>query len=330
LRLVFGVSIVILFPLSVQANIFSFVSDLFNNSVDIIDKTATNSQNMALLEASLGVDPNLAKGGGEIVIVENTALLSETGPSGTVLDIKDQVASDQISIYVVRKGDSLSQIAKMFNVSVNTIIWANDLHKSTIKEGQTLVILPISGVRHTVVAGETLASIAKKYKGDLDEISQFNNIDSKASLAVGDVVVVPDGEMNSYSYGTTSSAVVKGAGGPSYSSGYYLKPVNGRKSQGLHGYNAVDIAASTGTPIFASASGQVILSKNSGWNGGYGNYVVIKHNNGTQTLYAHMSQDIVYVGQGVVQGQVIGYVGSTGKSTGPHIHFEVRGAKNPF
>ena len=106
--------------------------------------------------------------------------------------------------------------------------------------------------------------------------------------------------------------------------------VGGRKSQGIHGYNAVDLAAPTGTPIIASASGKVIIARSSGYNGGYGLYVVISHPNGTQTLYAHMSKVNVSVGRFVERGEIIGAVGNTGKSTGPHLHFEVRGARNPF
>ena len=124
--------------------------------------------------------------------------------------------------------------------------------------------------------------------------------------------------------------MTSGSNVPTYS-GYYLRPISGgTRTQGIHGFNAVDLAASVGTPIMASASGKVIISKNSGWNGGYGNYIVIEHPNGTQTLYAHASKVIVFSGQSVVQGQVIGYVGSTGRSTGAHVHFEIRGAKNPF
>ena len=195
-----------------------------------------------------------------------------------------------------------------------------------------LLILPVSGIRHTVVAGETVASIAKRYKGDAEEIIQFNDLDALGTLAKGDIVMIPDGEEET-SVATSNAGAktpVKGTGGPSYA-GYYIRPIaGGVKTQGLHGYNGVDLAASAGTPIMAAASGQVIVSKSGAWNGGYGNYVVIKHNNGTQTLYAHNSKNIVAVGQPVVQGQVIGYVGSTGKSTGPHVHFEIRGAKNPF
>ena len=112
------------------------------------------------------------------------------------------------------------------------------------------------------------------------------------------------------------------------SSGYYIRPiVGGRRSQGLHGRNAVDFAAPTGTPILASAAGTVVFS---GRNGGYGNLIVIEHNNGTQTAYAHNSKNLVKQGDVVEQGDIIGRVGSTGKSTGPHVHFEIRGAKNPF
>jgi putative ATPase len=94
--------------------------------------------------------------------------------------------------------------------------------------------------------------------------------------------------------------------------------------------NAIDIAAPLNTPILASASGKVIVSRSGGWNGGYGNYIVIKHDNGTQTLYAHNNENKVSVGDVVKKGDVIALMGSTGKATGIHLHFEVRGAKNPF
>ncbi|MDP2593116.1 MAG: peptidoglycan DD-metalloendopeptidase family protein [bacterium] len=286
---------------------------------------------MGLLKAALNLDPNPAKGGGDITIVGGSALLAEVGPSGTLADIEEtSVGTDQIGLYVVREADSLSQIAKMFGVSTNTVIWANDLNNSVIHEGQVLVILPISGVRHTVEKGDTLSSIAKKYKADENEIMKFNNFSDAEVLALGDTVVIPDGEVTRPINLASASIAVRGTGGVNYV-GYYLKPVAGAiKTQGLHGYNGVDFGAPSGTPIVASAAGQVIVVKDYGWNGGYGNYVVIKHDNNTQTLYAHNSGNIVSAGQTVVQGQIIGYVGSTGKSTGPHLHFEVRGAKNPF
>jgi murein DD-endopeptidase MepM/ murein hydrolase activator NlpD len=117
---------------------------------------------------------------------------------------------------------------------------------------------------------------------------------------------------------------------PSYPD-YYSCPTTGVLTQGLHGRNSVDIAAPVGTPLLASASGIVTISKSNGtWNGGYGNFVVISHDNGTQTLYAHMRNTVVAPGEKVYQGTKIGYIGVSGMTTGPHVHFEVRGAKNPF
>jgi len=314
-----------------NAGFLSFVSEMFEKNFDIKDKKSVNSQNMALLHAALNIDPNPAKGGGDITIVEGSALLPDSGLSGTIADIEENsLSSGEISLYVVRSGDSISQIAKMFNVTSNTIVWANDIKRGgVIHEGQTLIILPVSGVRHAVLKGETLGSIAKKYGGDLGEIIEFNGFSEETVLAVGDVVVIPDGEIATPKY-SGSQTVVRGANVPSYN-GYYIRPINGgKKSQGLHGYNAVDLATSYGAPIFAAAGGDVIISKNYGWNGGYGNYVVISHPNGTQTLYSHNSRNIVSAGSRVVQGQIIGYVGSTGKSTGNHVHFEIRGAQNSF
>ncbi len=315
-----------------NAGILSFVGGLFSKSESVKEEKTMNSQNVAVLHAALNSDPNPAKGGGDITIVGGTALLPDSGPLGTIADIEENIpTSEQISIYVVRKGDSISQIAKMFNVTTSTVIWANDLSGGLIKEGQTLVILPVSGVSHTVKQGDTLASIAKKYKGDIDEIIQFNDLTPGQTLASGTVIVVPDGEGASLTNRTgIATSKVRGTNGPSYA-GYYMRPVAfARKSQGLHGYNGVDLAAPMGTPVLASASGDVIISRDSGWNGGYCKFVVINHNNGTQTLYAHMSEVIVGSSWHVVQGQVIGYVGNTGKSTGSHLHFEIRGAKNPF
>ena len=123
----------------------------------------------------------------------------------------------------------------------------------------------------------------------------------------------------------------KSSSGAVSASGNFIHPVPGAtRTQGIHGYNGVDLAAAIGTPVRAAASGEVIVSKSSGWNGGYGNYVVIKHSNGTQTLYAHTSSNTVGVGATVEAGETIAYVGNSGRSTGAHLHFEVRGASNPF
>ncbi|MBI1999215.1 MAG: peptidoglycan DD-metalloendopeptidase family protein [Parcubacteria group bacterium] len=312
------------------AGFFSFLGNLFERAGSSA-VTVSNSQNMALLQAALNFDPNPSKGGGDITIVGDSALLPDSGPLGTIADVEEQApGSDQISLYVVREGDSLSQIAKMFGVSVNTIMWANDINRGDlIHAGQVLVILPISGVRYTVLKGDTLEIIAKKFKGDVDEIKRFNDIANASELTVGRTIIIPAGEVANRSYTAQGYLPVSGANGPSYV-GYYLRPVPGPKTQGLHGYNGVDFAAAYGTPVAAAAEGAVIVSRPEGWNGGYGQYVVVSHPNGTQTLYAHLGAVAVSAGSYVARGQTIGYSGSTGKSTGPHLHFEVRGAQNPF
>jgi murein DD-endopeptidase MepM/ murein hydrolase activator NlpD len=323
-------------PFEAQASLISFVSDFFNKDVSAaVEVEDKNSQTMPLLQATVNSDPNAARGGGDITIVGGSALLPETGPAGSIADIEEEHASTQISIYVVRKGDTLSKIAQLFGVSVNTIAWANDLKTSSaLQEGQTLIILPISGIRYTVKKGDTLKSLATRYKADVDEIVQYNELDINSALAVGQIITIPDGEIaavaSTPSKTTAATAKLRGGSGPEYS-GYYTRPVvNAKKSQGLHGYNGVDLAAPTGTPVIASAAGTVIISKIGGWNGGYGNYIVIAHPNGTQTLYAHLSRNVVSVGERVEKGAHIGNIGNTGKSTGPHLHFEIRGAKNPF
>ena len=204
--------------------------------------------------------------------------------------------------------------------------------------GETLIILPVSGVQYTAKKGDTIAGIAKKYKGDEEEIRSYNGFEDDEKLAVGQLVIIPDGEIIAppTSPRTAPATRLRNASGPSYD-GYYKAPLsNYRRTQGLHGYNGIDLVSYDGPGAFVSASagGEVIISKQGckarGCNGGYGNYVVIKHANGTQTLYGHLKSNAVFAGTHVVQGQLIGYMGNTGRSTGTHLHFEVRGARNPF
>jgi murein DD-endopeptidase MepM/ murein hydrolase activator NlpD len=325
-------------PLRAHASVFDTIKSWLGVKQEVAE-SVPNSQNMALLQASLSPDPS-ATSSQDIKIVEGTSLLSDAQISPADKGTADRsISQDQISLYVVRDGDSLPAIAKMFGVTTNTIAWANNLKGNKISVGQTLVILPISGVEHTVKSGDTIKSIAAKYKGDADEILQYNNLSKGAKLAVGDIIIVPDGEMSA-SVSTPSKKSSSGSGNDSSTpsstpypvyEGYYMRPiVGGVKTQGLHGHNGVDLASSYGTNILAAAEGTVLISRDSGWNGGYGDYIVIAHPNGTQTLYGHLSSTAVSAGDHVEQGQVIGHMGSTGSSTGVHLHFEVRGGKNPF
>jgi len=324
--MVLGLFLIISLPIFALARSQGVV---FTLAPEIID--TKNSQTMSLLEGHSNLDPRPANFS-LLAIVNDTAITSEGSSNNETYIDAGKSGTGQISVYVVRKGDILSVIAKMFGVSANTIIWANDLKSNTLKEGQELVILPISGVIHVVKSGDTLRSIAKKYGADLNDITSFNNMDIGTKLSIGDEIIIPDGEITvisvSSSSGTGSSV---GTSYPTYA-GYYMRPVTGgRKTQGVHGHNGIDLGGlPVGAPILASAQGTVIIARAGGWNSGYGSYIVVSHPNGTQTLYSHLSRVSVSVGQHVDQGQTIGALGNTGKSTGPHLHFEIRGAKNPF
>jgi murein DD-endopeptidase MepM/ murein hydrolase activator NlpD len=323
------------FSLKAHAGFFSFLNDIFNQKKQ--EKTY-NSQNISLLEGVSTPETTTGKGGGEITIVNQNALLSDSGPLGTIADIRDKKSNpDQISVYVVREGDNISAIAKMFDVSANTIIWANSLSSGgDITPGQILVILPVSGVQYTIKKGDTIKSVTQKFNGDITEILQFNGLAINDDLIEGQTIIIPnadysESETEKQTPAPTTTIIKKPKiNAPSYA-GYYMRPIEGgRKSQKIHGYNAVDLANSCGTPVMAAASGDVLIGRGTGWNAGYGHYIVLVHPNGTQTLYAHLSENIATEGWHVTQGQVIGYIGSTGKSTGCHLHFEIRGAKNQF
>jgi murein DD-endopeptidase MepM/ murein hydrolase activator NlpD len=326
----------------------------------------------------------------------------QTLPSEAILDGGEEVAENTptkkftISIHTVQKGETLSGIAEEYGISINTIRWANELSpRATIKEGQKLTILPVTGIEYKVGKGDSLISIAKQYGSDVEEIKEVNDLENE-KIKIGQVLIVPnaiplekkvtasaskevkkvvsptptatlnpqpsvekktnetavapalptlvdDVVQSEQKEETKTDAVIfpdsanNGAVPPVTVSGvktdnYFIHPVPGSVlTQGRHGFNAVDFGAPRGTPILAAADGIVIVEKGAGkWYGGYGNYIVIAHDNGTQTLYSHNLKNLVSVGDVVKQGQQIGFVGSTGRSTGPHLHFEVRGGTNPW
>lgn len=237
--------------------------------------------------------------------------------------------------YQVEKGDTLKSIAEEFNISLNTLLWANNLKSgSSVKTGQVLVILPVSGVLHYVKSGDTISAIAKKYKADANAIIIFNELSDSSDITIGDILIVPDGVMPA----SAVPSVPTNYGDIPVSSGYFICPIGSscRKTQGLHWYNAVDLTNGVcGAPIYASAGGQVIKASY-GWNSGAGNTIKIMHPNGIATSYGHMQSFLVKVGDQVSQGQIMGYMGGSpgiagaGITTGCHVHFSFYGIKNPF
>jgi len=230
--------------------------------------------------------------------------------------------------YTVQQGDRLSFIALDYGVSVESIIWANELRNEKIAEDQVLKIPPVSGVIHTVKKGETISTLAKKYAVKSDSITAYNGLPQNGELQIGEELVVPDGKIKG-SAGVATAKKSPFSYLPNLGD-YFLIPTVGYNWSRIHGRNAVDVANSCGTSIVAAADGNVTVSDGVGWNGGFGKYIKINHSNGTETVYAHNSKLLVAVGEFVSKGQLMALMGSTGRSTGCHLHFEVHGARNPL
>jgi len=266
-------------------------------------------------------EPSLASATGGSLLKQSSPLTTATAENVRTNIIK----------YTVQPGDIPSIIAASFGITTNTLLWANNLSDGQlIRPGDELVILPVSGVRYKVQSGDTISSIASRYKGEIDTIIAFNGLGAQGGIIAGDYIVIPDGEIPVRS--SAGGYVAKYAPYTQNLDSYFIHPTAGvgYKSRGLHPHNAVDIAASCWTPIYAAAAGSVAISDGYGWNGGYGKYVKIDHADGVGTLYSHNIQNEVSAGQYVQQGQLIAYMGSTGRSTGCHVHWEVYGALNPL
>ena len=272
------------------------------------------------------------------------ALMISSGPSRISTE-EEKIENDSISLYEVKKGDTLKIISDLFQINQNSIIWANNLKNKNVVPGDILLIFPVNGFEYTFLKNGTINELAKKYNIDAEEISKYNDIDINKKLSKGAKIFIPDAEgeveeeyKKELSKIKKSTKIIsKKVNNLNYKSGsgYFLKPLSSsacRKSQNLHGpySSAVDWGCPIGTPVYAAADGVIIRSTLGGYNGGYGSVVIISHANKSQTIYAHLNNIYVSAGQRVSKGQNIGTTGNTGKSTGPHLHFETRGIKNPF
>ncbi len=251
--------------------------------------------------------------------------------------------------YTVEAGDTVFGIAEAFGLTPFTIYWANsetlEDNPHRLMVGMVLNILPVDGIFHTVAAGETVASLAEEYSVEPEALyNQWNTLEEGQSLAAGMHLVIPGGTREFVAWqlpktvtSNGGNAVNQGRPGMcigSYSGlpgrGWFDWPVGGRRISGWYfrdprnpAHAGIDIGLHTGDAIVAADGGIVVFA---GWWGGagYGNLIVVDHLNGWQTWYAHLSQVNVFCGQQVNAGDLIGLGGSTGWSTGPHLHFEVR------
>ncbi len=264
---------------------------------------------------------------------EDSLALVRAAVPDTIIPERPRVA---IITHTVVAGDSLYGIAKKYKLSAETVMFANGLERNPdlLRIGQQLTILPVDGIYHTVGAKDTLESIAKAYKAKSADIINYslNQIDLRnPTIVAGQKLIVPGGKKE---IPVPQVQIYRGPvpAGAQRGTGRFVWPTSGYLTQGFKPlHRAIDIARALGTPIKASDTGYVVAA---GWsNAGYGNYIVIDHGNGFQTLYAHLSRIFVKAGDVVGQGAIIGHMGNSGRSTGPHLHFEVRkggGQLNPL
>lgn len=236
---------------------------------------------------------------------------------------------NSIEIYVVEEGDTLGNIAEQFGLSLSTVLWGNKLsYNSTIHPGDELKILPVDGVLYSVKSGDTLSRISRNYGVDTDVIMTRNNLASADRLAIGTQLLLPGGEPPSPVGISRSSASISSLfGAPS-------KTLSGDEARGwvwpsdwhvitqYYGWRhtGLDVDGDYTTFSYASRGGVIIYS---GWRRGYGLTVEIDHGDGYMTRYAHHSKNFVSVGDVVEAGDAIAQTGTTGRSTGTHLHFEI-------
>jgi murein DD-endopeptidase MepM/ murein hydrolase activator NlpD len=262
--------------------------------------------------------------------------------------IPDRPRSEVIT-YTVQSGDTVFGIAEQFGLTPYTIYWANsetlEDNPHRLAVAMVLNILPVDGIYHTVSAGETVASLASEYDVEPSALyNEWNDLTEGQPLQAGTRLVIPGGEREFIAWQlpktvTSNGGSASNSGRPgmcvgSFSGlpgrGWFNWPTAGRRISGWYfrdarnpAHGGLDIGLRTGDPIYAADGGVIIFA---GWwgGGGYGNLIVVDHLNGWQTWYGHLSQVNVFCGQQVSAGDVIGLGGSTGWSTGPHLHFEVR------
>lgn len=262
----------------------------------------------------------------------NQTFLKSSGPpflvdSKVLGTLGEGSLEKEIQEYLVKEGEALSQIALKFGLSLETLLWANELNiSSVIKPGQKLIILPVSGVLHIVKEGDTLSGLAQIYQASLKEIVEFNELPEEGKIYIGDILIVPGGKMPKVQPRYVEVPLAKTS---------FICPIPQpcRITQGLHWFNAVDFSnGRCGEPVFAVAAGEV---QRTGYDKIAGYFIRILHPNGVVTFYGHLSKIITRTGEKVYPGQIIGYVGYSGFTipSGPagcHLHFDVRFAKNPF
>ncbi len=276
---------------------------------------------LSLEAVSIASDPDAVVG---FAVTDSATVFASDNPLSGVLP-----GRDGLLLYKVKRGDTLTKVASVFGISLNTILWANpDAKNRLLTPGQELVVLPVSGVLHTVSEGDTLETVSGLYGIGVREIAAANLGIEAGGLTFGKKIIIPGAKpKKNFGFGSDVSNLPK-------LPGYFAMPTTGWNWGQIHPRNAVDIANACGTPVYAAAEGLVVdMGNPANWNGGYGGFTEIEHPNGTATKYTHTQKNFGSIGDYVTSRELIAEMGNTGNVqgvSGCHLHFEVKGAANPL
>jgi len=307
-------------------------ADLDEEVIETIDQPAQKP--ISYLDEFSSVSPKSTA----TAIVDDAAQVAITETSGAVVKptltttTSPNLVTRRVQYYIVEGGDTVSTIAEKFDISTNTLLWENRLgERDFIKPGQQLTILPSDGVSHQVGKGDTISSVAKKYGVSEDSILEYNQLVDASAIDVSQILLIPGGKppappptpVPTRLAGTQFASGPIPAGAPAVSGANLLWPTSGHKINQYFRYRhtGVDIEGDYSSPIWAAQNGTVEYVSYQTY--GYGYHIIINHGGGLKTLYGHASKIFVTPGQQVSKGQTIAMVGTTGRSTGTHLHFEV-------
>jgi len=250
----------------------------------------------------------------------------------TISEASESVAPrSEVVAYTVQEGDTMSTIAELHDISLTTLLWANDLSvRSIIRPGDELRIMPVDGVEHTVKSGDTVLAIARKYSADASQVVSFNTLADAGDLRIGEVLIIPGGVRQAAAPVVRTNAIARIFAPPKGSTSStaapsgsgMIWPADLRVITQYFGWShtGLDIDCHYTNDNYAADDGIVQFS---GWKGGYGLTVEVNHGNGVVTRYAHAARNYVSIGQSISRGQPVALCGTTGRSTGTHLHFEV-------
>jgi len=297
------------------------------------EKVDTKKVDLVLSYLTQLVPPLEVDTSGAGFLSEGSSFLSKPTITNTIIST---LPRDKITTYTISEGETYWTVSFKYEIDIDTLLWANGITDvNNIEIGKNLIILPVNGLLYTTVEGDTVEGVSKAFNVATDKIMSQNKLTSNTLVADTQLVLpgarkyvpkpssaVPNYAGDNYYY---SGTVAMGSGSfswPINSGTRFISQYFGWVTR-YYKHTGIDLDWRNGSDIIAADDGTVVAT-GYGWGGGYGNHIIIDHGNGYQTLYAHLSAISVRQGQNVTKGQSIGVMGSTGNSTGTHLHFEVR------